>query len=168
MTGSAIISPDGVYRYRLERTFEGNPNQRLVFIMLNPSTADASTDDPTIRRCIGFAKREGCGGLVVVNLFALRATDPTALRAASDPVGPENYSNLSDASYSGRVVAAWGAHPFAATQGRKVAWALTLGDRPLYCLGMTRAGAPRHPLYVRGDQPLVRWYPPAEYGRDTA
>lgn len=84
---SAVISECGSYRYRLERVWEAEKD-RVAFIMLNPSTADASKDDPTIRRCIGFAKAWGFGGLIVGNLFALRSTDPKALYGHKDPVGP--------------------------------------------------------------------------------
>lgn len=161
MTSSAVIDETGTYRYRLDRTWLTAMSPRLVFIMLNPSTADASIDDPTIRRCIGFAKREHCGGLVVVNLFALRATNPGELQASVDRVGPENYHHISEASYSGRIVLAWGAHPLAAEQGRKVTWALNMQPgRTLWCLGTTKVGAPRHPLYVKADQPLVPYVEP--------
>src|SRR5437588_2477108 len=87
--GSAVFSPDGRYRYLLTRRL-GRSRRVATFIMLNPSTADAINNDPTIRKCVGFARRWGCGLLQVVNLFALRATEPRVLRAAADPVGPEN------------------------------------------------------------------------------
>src|SRR4051812_49823510 len=86
---NAVISACGAYRYVLTRQVGGGV-RRATFIMLNPSTADASNDDPTIRRCIGFAQRWGCGQLAVLNLFAYRATDPADLKRASEPVGPEN------------------------------------------------------------------------------
>lgn len=152
----AELSPCLRYRYRLWRRWgEGAP---LVFCMLNPSTADALEDDPTIRRCIGFARRDGYAGIEVVNLFALRATDPAALAAADDPVGPMNNGILLGvARRAGLVVAAWGAHR-AARERQHVALAAfeAVGARVL-CLGATRGGEPRHPLYVRGDQPLVEY-----------
>lgn len=152
----AELSPCGRYRYRLWRRWgEGAP---LVWCMLNPSTADALEDDPTIRRCMGFARRDGHGGIEVANLFALRATDPSALAAADDPVGPLNNAILlGTARAAGTVVAAWGAHA-AARERQHVALAyfVAVGARVL-CLGATRGGEPRHPLYVRGDQPLVEY-----------
>lgn len=152
MTG-AEISADGVYRYALWRQWGlGAP---LVFVMLNPSTADAEQDDPTIRRCIGFAKREGAAGIHVVNLFAYRATNPAELfRCPVDVVGPDNHRHLRSAGeLGGPVVAAWGSHP-AATH-LQVRWAQHALRVPLKCLGTTASGAPRHPLYIRGDQPLT-------------
>src|SRR5262245_13227298 len=105
---SAELSPCGRYRYALTRTW-GDPKKVVCWVMLNPSTADADQDDPTIRRCLGFSRAWGAGGLVVVNLFALRATDPDQLRIAADPVGPDNDSHLSTAAFGRLVVAAWGA-----------------------------------------------------------
>ena len=119
--------------------------------MLNPSTADANRDDPTIRRCIDFAQRWGYGGLLVGNLFAYRSTDPKGLLAADDPVGPENDRHLAHLAESCNiVVAAWGAvsrpdHLRRATEVREI-----VGHK-LYCLGMTTSGQPRHPLYVRSN-----------------
>ena len=107
-TGSKEANVDGHYRYMLGRQWGAPPF--LLWMMLNPSTADATEDDPTIRRCSGFAKHWGFGGLVVVNLFAFRATNPADLRAAEQPIGPENDRHLVNAARScPRVVAAWGA-----------------------------------------------------------
>jgi hypothetical protein len=151
----ALISPDGLYRYSLTRRWEAG--QRLLrFVMLNPSTADMSLDDPTIRRCISFARREGFDGLLVLNLYALRATDPRHLWAAEDPVGPDNDSMLHAHLVTAReleepVVAAWGAN--AGRDRVEQVLALVAGV-DWRCLGVTTAGQPRHPLYVRGDRPL--------------
>lgn len=148
----ALLSEDGVYRYRLGRSWGHGPP--LLFVMLNPSTADANIDDPTIRRCIGIAKREMCVGVEVVNLFALRATDPAALSLHPNPVGRGNLGEIHSAVRDARaVVVAWGAHPMA----RSV---IPVFDRPVYCLGTTKDGSPRHPLYVRADQPLIPWEVP--------
>lgn len=151
---SAVMSSDGVYRYELRRTWDvGLPP--LWWIMLNPSTADALTDDPTIGRCRALAKREHAGGIIVVNLFALRATDPAELRRHPDPVGPD-----ADRFYPGhdvRVVAAWGAHGSLHGRDRHVTRLLTERGVRLRCLGTTKTGAPRHPLYVPGDSPLEPW-----------
>ena len=125
--------------------------------MLNPSTADADQDDPTIRRCIGFARREGCGGIAVVNLFAWRATDPDELPILDDEkVGPDNAFYVANIAAGRRVVIAWGAHfaahPFATLRMLELLYRVSAG---VYCLGLTKDGKPRHPLYVRGDAPLV-------------
>ncbi len=150
----AIFSPDQRYRYVLWREWSAE-KRRLVVIGLNPSTADATKNDPTITRCINFAKREGCGGLVMLNLFALRATDPSVMLAAKDPVGPDNdkylkrHTILKDLI----VVAAWGAH--GGHRGRDVAVASELlGHVALQSFGVTKEGHPRHPLYLRADTPL--------------
>lgn len=149
----AVISPCGRYRYRLWRRWGAAP--AACFIMLNPSTADADVDDPTIRRCIAFAKRWGCGGIRVVNLFAWRATDPAALvqarRDGFDIAGAYNHVHLVSATGdAGRVIAAWGAHPLARDRWIYAARWLRPGT-DVACLGTTKDGSPRHPLYVRGD-----------------
>lgn len=160
---SATFSPDRVYRYALTRTW--NPGGPVVaFVMLNPSTADAFRSDPTIRRCLGFARAWACGGLAVCNLFGLRATDPSALRGHPDPVGPDADLVLADILGAGRVshvIAAWGVHGTHLDRDRQVAALLARTGHPLYCLGTTAAGHPRHPLYVRADAPLVPFRPPA-------
>lgn len=155
MKRSAVLSACGRYRYSLEREWGLGP--RALFVMLNPSTADAEVDDPTIRRCIAFARREGCGSLEVVNLYALRATDPRELEAATRRLAGRGRIN-SDAirramhRSSGPWVAAWGAHPLAAAEVPHLPCGFR--DRAV-CLGKTKGGAPRHPLYVRADAPLV-------------
>ncbi len=156
MTGAdAVISEDGRYRYRLTRSWD-DTLPRMTFVMLNPSTADAEVDDPTIRRCIGFAQREDCGALVVVNLYAFRATDPKIMLRAIDAVGPENDAYLADAfvSANGPVVAAWGAN---ADRGRASHVRKLAGATRLHHLGLTKDGHPRHPLYVPGAWPLAEW-----------
>lgn len=125
-----------------------------LFVMLNPSTADAEQDDPTIRRCIGFAQSWGYQRLVVGNLFAYRATDPRDLLAASEPIGPYcDHWLLHLLDESSLAVAAWGAHAMARDRARQVR--RTVFDRMPYkrraCLGTTKDGHPRHPLYVRAD-----------------
>lgn len=147
MTRSALIDPTGTYRYTLTREWEPSLG-RACFIMLNPSTADATKDDPTIRRCIAFARTWGYGGLEVVNLFAYRATSPADLWPLADPVGTENDAHIADAVRRCHiVVAAWGVHGEYRGRGAEVA-SRVLG---LMCLGTTKGGHPRHPLYVRGD-----------------
>lgn len=152
---SAILSPCGSYRYRLVRQW--GVGALLPFVMLNPSTADATADDPTIRRCIGFARREGADGIMVNNLFALRATDPADLLHHPDPHGPDNGRHLASLAAAPNVVCAWGAEPMAAQKGLALAAVLRRSGVRVTCLGITKQGHPRHPLYVRADQPLVEW-----------
>jgi hypothetical protein len=151
-TGTAILSACGLYRYRLTRRWADRPT--CGFIMLNPSTADASQDDPTIRRCIGFAKREHCGALIVVNLFAFRATKPAALLDAADPVGPNADHELLDAiaEVDGPLIAAWGSWAYINPRAADIT---AMIGRHCVCLGKTIDGHPRHPLYVKGDAPLI-------------
>ena len=151
LRGTATLSADRAYRYLLTRRWGDGP--AMTWIMLNPSTADASDDDPTIRRCIGFARREGCAAIQVVNLFALRAADPRELRASPDPVGPGNDGFLLARPAAACIVAAWGASGNFLGRSRKVR--VMLGGTALLCLGLTSAGEPRHPLYSRSDTPLV-------------
>jgi len=154
MVRAAAFSRCGRYRYALWRRWgEGD---EVLFVMLNPSTADAERDDPTIRRCIGLARAWGFSGVRVANLFAWRATDPRDLRRADAPVGPANDRWLrrlqADAALT---VAAWGVH--GRWQGRDRALLRRLGD--LQVLGLTREGLPRHPLYVRNDALPLPWRP---------
>jgi hypothetical protein len=157
----AILSPDGRYRYTLER-YWGPHDSFALFVMLNPSTADASVDDPTIRRCMGFARAWGHDGLLVWNLYGYRATDPAELDRVAEPIGPENEDHLWDilldeAGPPAVIVAAWGAKPNRGRYGSREA-VIRVGplyDREVFCLGLTKDGHPRHPLYVRADAPLV-------------
>lgn len=153
---SATLSPDGVYRYDLERWWD--PDQRfLLWVMLNPSTADGVLDDPTIRRCVGFSKAWGFGGMFVVNLFALRATDPKALYTHPDPIGPENDEWIEESARKcDEAVMAWGA-----TGARFMDRALHVHEliefrHASMCLGKTKDGHPRHPLYVASNTQAVR------------
>lgn len=161
MTKGAVISDCGRYRYALVRRW-AQDGRIATFVMLNPSTADAEVDDPTILRCIGFARRWGCNSMHVVNLYALRSKDPKALWAAEDPVGPENDRYLAShgmaaASAGHLLVAAWGAN----AKADRVEQVLQLPgfNTKLMCLGTTKDGAPRHPLYIKSDWPLVVWTP---------
>ncbi|EJN06444.1 DUF1643 domain-containing protein [Herbaspirillum sp. YR522] len=156
---NAIISACGSYRYSLSREANDAFATRgpALFIMLNPSTADAGLDDPTIRRCRSFAKAWDCDGLVVANLYALRATNPADLWRHPDPVGPENDLHLRAlADEHETVVCAWGIH---ARPERIEALRSIFNGRMhrLMCLGTTKSGAPRHPLYVANGTPLVPW-----------
>jgi hypothetical protein len=167
VTGSAVIDPTGQYRYRLTRRWGDESvamgSTLMPFLMLNPSTADASQDDPTIRRCMGFARREGAHGITVVNVGAYRATDPKDWAKARDPFGPDNFSHIYDvAELAGYIVAAWGSNSAAREPARLILGRLKyMGIGVVLCLGTTKDGSPRHPLYVRADQPLVRFGTPA-------
>lgn len=166
----AIFSPDRVYRYRLARRWlalsipaGADPSNRgkvVAWIMLNPSTADETRNDPTIRRCIAFSRAWGFGGLEILNLFAVRGTDPAVLSEHGDPVGPDNDAAIvAGTTGAGLVVAAWGASVPKCYANRPRAVARLLAERgaPVWCLGRTRAGAPRHPLYVAGSTGLERF-----------
>ena len=128
--------------------------------MLNPSTADAELDDPTIRRCMGFARDWDYGGIRVCNLYAYRATKPDDLKGVLDPVGPRNDSAiLSAVADAGRIIAAWGAWP-GPFEVRTHRVQDLLRGRHVEALGLTKSGAPRHPLYMAKDaEPLTYWEP---------
>ncbi len=150
----AII--EGSYRYCLWRIWEP-AQQRVLFIMLNPSTADQAQDDATIRRCINFARSWQAGSIEVVNLYAFRATDPATLAQAIDATGPENNAHIQRAAArAALIVCAWGAHQHAQEREREVI--ALLRNNNLYCLGYTRGGHPRHPLYVPASTQLQRYY----------
>lgn len=158
---TAVLSTCGTYRYALRRSVVPAPSNRspILFIMLNPSTADADVDDATIRRCRGFTSAWGYDGLTVVNLYALRSTNPAALWSHADPVGPVNDTWIEiEARRSPFVVVAWGANA-RPDRVREVVDMLQVAGVRLRCLGITKSGAPRHPLYVRSDQPLIDWNP---------
>jgi hypothetical protein len=152
----AVYSSCERYRYLLERRgpIPGAGKGLCVWVMLNPSTATEAQDDPTIRKCRGFARRWGYADVAIVNLFAWRSTDPAALGRVEDPVGDFNDRAIRQAlartsKGCGLVVAAWGAHPAAATRAVHFARLLVESDAgQSVCLGVTQGGAPRHPLYV--------------------
>jgi hypothetical protein len=143
----AIFDGRRRYRYRLWRVWD-EAKPRVAFLMLNPSTADEKALDPTVRRCLGYAQAWGFGSIEVGNIFALRSTDPSALLAAADPVGPANDAKLiSIADRSDLVVCGWGAH--GGLQGRdRAVLALLEPVADLHALRLTKAGAPGHPLYL--------------------
>lgn len=164
----ADVSECGRYRYRLWRRWGDGPV--LTFVMLNPSIADGLLDDPTIRRCVSFAARDGFEGIEVVNLFAQRATVPDVLVDVNDPVGPRNLEVVADVlDVADAVVVAWGAVALEVIgerrrRGGEFDPRLTFRDRlrggdgpAIECLGLTKDGHPRHPLYVKGDAPRRPW-----------
>jgi hypothetical protein len=153
----ATISDDGLYRYQLWRRISSDP-RRVLWIMLNPSTADADVDDPTIRRLIGYAKAWGFGRLDVVNLYAGRATKPADLWKMLDPVGPGNSLAVGAAAGAADlIVGGWGAN----APVEQVEWLLRrVMAADLHALATTKAGQPRHPLYLKGDLTPTPWVMP--------
>ena len=157
---SAVLSEDGLYRYRLDRSWGGGP--RVAFTMLNPSTADAREDDPTIRRCIGFARAWGYDGLTVVNLYPFRATSPAVMEmwldgpaSDDDSLALNTVALLQAAQESALMVAAWGVH--GARDGEAARTFLSNHITRWHHLGLTKDGHPRHPLYVKGDTKPIPW-----------
>ena len=152
-----ILSACRTYRYVLWRELDRTNRTYCLFIGLNPSTADEVEDDPTIRRCLAFARRWGYGSLCMANLFAYRATRPAELKAATAPVGPRNdHWLVRSASEAAIVIAAWGVHGSLADRDQSVV--SLLGDR-FSCLGLTKHGQPRHPLYLKRTACPKRWIP---------
>ncbi|MFE2693624.1 DUF1643 domain-containing protein [Streptomyces mirabilis] len=158
---SAVLSDCERYRYQLAREWDDN-GKTAVFVMLNPSTADAMTDDATTRRCIDFAQKWGCSDLLIVNLYAWRATHPADLWRADDPVGPENDLYLQAAAAiakdtGGPIVAAWGAQ---ARPDRIAAVLEVPGMDDLSALALTQSGQPHHPLRLPATLTPKPWIPP--------
>ncbi|MEU0078635.1 DUF1643 domain-containing protein [Micromonospora tulbaghiae] len=157
-TASATFSPCRTWRYSLTRRWQPN-TETICFLMLNPSVADAFKADRTVARCIDFARRWGFGGLLVLNCFGLRSTDPKGLLTHPNPVGPDNDAVIGErlARLSGPVVAAWGVHATYQDRAAQVAELVSTVGRRLMCLGVTKDGHPRHPLYVPGVTELAEW-----------
>ena len=150
----AIFDINGRYRYSLWRAWSSY-HPRILFVLLNPSTADEQKNDPTIRRCMGFARAWNFGSMEVVNLFAYRATDYRELFKVSDPIGEENNRFLMQAvERCSTVVLGWGTKGPLLGRDRQI-MSLLAGRNDVYCLGITKDGQPRHPLYVKGDTSLV-------------
>jgi len=153
LVSSADISPCEKYRYELRRVWD--PDKKpVLWVMVNPSTADAWDDDPTITRCVGFTRAWGFGGIVVCNLFALRATDPRSLRGHPDPRGPRNDSVLlKHAADAGLTIAGWGSKGgplgrLIAERAAQVRQVFAAAGRPMHCLTLCRDGQPSHPLML--------------------
>lgn len=154
MIKDTIFSPCREYRYTLYREW-GEGNRIVAFVGLNPSTADEIKNDPTVTRCINYAKKWGYSGMYMMNIFAYRATDPRVMKAHSEPIGSENDHYLSlVAREADIVVAAWGTHGKHLNRGQAVKNLIP----GLHCLRITKDGHPSHPLYLPSD--LV----PIEYG----
>lgn len=157
----AVFSPCRTWRYELGRRWD-YALPLAMFIGLNPSTADEVENDPTIRRCIAFAKSWGAGGLLMANIFAYRSTDPSVLKGSRDrtavskpvAIGPDNDNSLlSMSTQAVWTVAAWGIHGAIHHRGVRVAQMIP----DLLCLGTTKQGFPKHPLYLRADTPLEHY-----------
>ena len=151
----AVFSEDRIHRYVLWRTWD-RKLPILLFVCLNPSTATETVDDPTVRRCIGYAKRWGFGTLIVCNAFALRSTDPGQLYQHDDPIGPHNDSWIDAMIHEAHAcVVAWGNH--GRFMGRGDALAYLFPETP-DCLGVTKANQPKHPLYLPNDAARQPYY----------
>lgn len=154
VAAQAVYSACGRYRHALHRRW--GPGPVLGWVMLNPSTATETQDDPTIARCLARARALGFGGIAVGNLFAWRATDPAALRGIADPLGAGADAALLEATRNAaRIVCAWGNHGALLGRGAQVLDLLRATGRPLQHLGTTAQGQPRHPLYVALTKPLI-------------
>lgn len=169
MERKTLFSPDRVYRYTLWREWPGDfwfdeitkgepgygrRDEYVQFIGLNPSTADEKKDDPTVRKCINFAKRWGFGAMCMTNLFAFRATDPKVMKQYPEPVGPDNDKWLVEiAKSSGAIIAAWGTN--GVHQGRDAAVKKLIPG--MWCLRKTQHGHPEHPCYITYDIELQRF-----------
>lgn len=155
---AAVFSEDNTYRYYLGRATEAAGTKIVTFVMLNPSTADAFSDDATIRRCRRFAEQWGYAQMIAVNLLALCSTDPRRLAQVDDPVGPLNMHYVALAmDQADQVVCAWGARGGQLGQAQEVVE--LLGGVELWCLGLTKAGHPRHPLYLPSDTKPIPFTP---------
>lgn len=153
----AVYSDCENYRYTLTRTWDATGHKAL-FVMLNPSTATEVQNDPTVERCERRARALGFGAFRVANIFAFRATDPRVMRAQADPIGPANDAAIADgAAWADAVLCAWGTHGAHLDRGAQVERLLRATGQPLFHLGLSKAGHPKHPLYIAYDQQLVPW-----------
>lgn len=158
---SCVLSTCEKYRYELTRQWDENL-PKLVFILLNPSTATHETQDPTVRRAMGFARSFGYGGLCFVNLFAYRATNPEELKTVADPFGPENDAFIleharTSALVNAQIIAAWGAHGGLHERDERVLQMLGRENLSLHALHLTKDGNPGHPLYLSGECKPFLW-----------
>ena len=145
---TAVYSPCEAFRYTLTRTWDP-AGRKVLFVMLNPSTATEVQNDPTVERCERRARALGYGAFRVCNIFAYRATDPKVMRAQTDPVGPANDAAiLAGADWADTVVCAWGTHGAHKGRGAAVEALLRATGKPLYHLGISKEGHPKHPLYI--------------------
>lgn len=156
---TAVYSDCETYRYSLTRVWDP-AGSRVLFVMLNPSKATEVDNDPTVERCERRARALGFGAFQVANIFAFRETDPKLMRQAADPVGPENDRILRDGvAWADRVIAAWGTHGAHLGRGADVTRLLRSLATPVYHLGLSKAGHPKHPLYISYSQQPEIWTP---------
>lgn len=154
-SSGAKFSENNEYRYVLWRNFD-DKSKLCTFIGLNPSTADETVDDPTIRRCINFAANFNCGKMAMINLFAYRSTSPEIMKSYHSPIGPKNDEwILKVASQSQIIVACWGNHGVFLEQDKHILQLLESYN--IFCLDKNKSGTPKHPLYVKGGIKLVRF-----------
>lgn len=154
---TAIYSDCEKYRYALTRVWDEG-GKRALFVMLNPSTATEMQNDPTVERCERRARALGFGAFRVTNIFAWRDTDPRNMRAAVEPVGPANDATIRDGVvWADTVIAAWGTHGAHLGRGAEVTTLLRATGQPLFTLGLTKDGHPKHPLYISYTQQPVLW-----------
>jgi hypothetical protein len=153
----AIYSDCERYRYALTRVWKFEAS-RLVFVMLNPSTATEVQNDPTVERCERRARTLGFGSLQVTNIFAWRDTDPKKMRTAKEPIGPDNDKTIMEAcSWGDQIIAAWGTHGAHLNRGVQVKQILRSSDKPVFHLGISKGGHPKHPLYIAYSQKPEKW-----------
>ncbi|MCP5036313.1 MAG: DUF1643 domain-containing protein [Rhodobacteraceae bacterium] len=145
------------YRYQLTRVWDPAGGKAL-FVMLNPSTATEVQNDPTVERCERRARALGYGAFRVTNIFAWRDTDPRKMRVANDPVGPENDAAIAEGSHwADRIICGWGTHGEHLGRGPDVEALIRATGLPLFHLGLTKAGHPKHPLYIAYSQQPISW-----------
>lgn len=155
---TAVYSDCEKYRYSLTRIWEPE-GKRALFIMLNPSTATEVQNDPTVERCERRARTLGFGSFRVANIFAWRDTDPKKMRAAAEPVGPQNDATIAEGcAWADQIIAGWGAHGEHLERGAAMQALLRSTGLPVYNLGLTKAGHPKHPLYIAYTQQPERWF----------
>jgi hypothetical protein len=148
------------YRYALTRTWDAG-GKRVLFVMLNPSKATEVQNDPTVERCERRARALGFGAFQVTNIFAWRDTDPFQMRKAKDPIGPGNDAAiLAGVAWADQVIAAWGTHGAHMNRGPQVTTLLQGTGKPLYTLGLSKHGHPKHPLYISYSQQPILWTAP--------
>lgn len=161
---SAVLSPCGLYRYRLERSCLGGSRTACI-VMVNPSTADASADDATIRKLRGFAERNDIGRIIVVNKLAYRATDVRDVANALDPIGPDNDRHIEQAVRDADlVIVAWGPvgklPPYLRRRWIEVVAIVQRHRTAIHCIGVAQCGHPRHPLMTSYATPITEWMRP--------
>lgn len=156
---TAVYSQCERYRYSLTRVWDG-AGGRVHFVMLNPSTATEVQNDPTVERCERRARTLGFGSFTVTNIFAWRDTDPRAMKAAGDPIGPANDAAIVSAGHTAdQIIAAWGTHGAHLGRGAAVEVILRQLGKPIYHLGLSKDGHPKHPLYIAYTQHPMLWEP---------